>query len=571
MRDRQPIDSKLPHDFPLEPGSGTPRARPAASAAERIAASEAALGTAKPGSANHPGQTDFIAAARRAAQAAAAAAPEAPKAAKAAAAKPAAAAISVEDHDDKPAKSISQRMRSLFVGASAVILVIAGGKLLLDMFDIGGHSTANLAAPIFTDAVEEPEEPKPQIADKPASAPKAAPQAAPRAPASRPNSFNAAPPSGVIIPERPKAQAPASGRQAELDVNRFDRQRNVAPAEPSAPPARDALPNLSEKLPVALRTAAVKGQPAAEYEVGTRLLDGKSVPQNTEEGVRWLERAAKSGLAPANFRLGGLYEKGTGVKKNLSLARRHYIAAAEKGHAKAMHNLAVLYAEGIDGKPDYKTAAEWFRRAADFGIADSQYNLGILLARGIGMEQNLPESYKWFALAALQGDHDAAKKRDDVGAKLDAASLASARAAVQSFTAQPQPDDAISVQTPPGGWDKPAADDCAGQEAAGRQRRATHGLLTPIRKAGFRLHFIRPDPCKSVRMRTNAASFGGRAPDYCRFNSSGASDTPLRLTAACACKSTFRSPISRSTYSCCSPWGLRSVSSRACSGSAAAS
>ncbi len=28
MRERQPIDSKLPHDFPLEPGTGVPRARP---------------------------------------------------------------------------------------------------------------------------------------------------------------------------------------------------------------------------------------------------------------------------------------------------------------------------------------------------------------------------------------------------------------------------------------------------------------------------------------------------------------------------------------------------------------
>ena len=79
--------------------------------------------------------------------------------------------------------------------------------------------------------------------------------------------------------------------------------------------------------------------------------------QNTEEGVRWLERAAKSGVVPANFRLGGIYEKGLGVKKNLNLARRYYIAAAERGHAKSMYNLAVLHAEGIDGKPDYKTAA----------------------------------------------------------------------------------------------------------------------------------------------------------------------------------------------------------------------
>ena len=76
--------------------------------------------------------------------------------------------------------------------------------------------------------------------------------------------------------------------------------------------------------------------------------------------------------------------------------------------------MAVLYAEGIDGKPDYKTAAEWFRRAADYGVADSQYNLAILYARGIGVDQNILESYKWLALAALQGDNDAAKKRDEI-------------------------------------------------------------------------------------------------------------------------------------------------------------
>jgi localization factor PodJL len=471
MRERQPIDSKLPHDFPLEPGTGVPRARPNASAAERIAASEAALGSAKPGGANHPGQTNFIAAARRAAQAAAAAAPEAPKetsrtakAAKAAAG-PVAAAIAAEPQDEKPAKSISQRMRSLFVGASAVILVIAGGKLVLDMFDIGSRPTADIPAPVFTEAPDEAEAPKPQIADKPASAPQSAPQIAPQvapkaAPAlpQAPNGFNAAPPSGVIVPERPKAQAPAAAPQADPDTTGLIGKRGVAPAEPAAAPVREAMPSLSDKLPAALRAAAAKGQPAAEYEVGTRFLDGKSVPQNAEEGVRWLERAAKSGIAPANFRLGGIYEKGLGVKKNVTLARRYYIAAAERGHAKSMHNLAVLYAEGIDGKPDYKTAAEWFRRASEFGVADSQYNLGILLARGIGIEQNLTESYKWFALAALQGDRDAAQKRDDVGAKLDSASLASARAAIQSFSAQPQPDDAISVQTPPGGWDRPAAD-----------------------------------------------------------------------------------------------------------------
>ena len=453
MRERQPIDSKLPHDFPLEPGTGTPQARPGSSAAERIAASEAALTGVNPGGANHPGQTNFIAAARRAAQAAAAA-PETQRPLKVAAT---VVAATPEAAEEKSAKTMSQRMRALFVGASVFVIVVAGGKLVVDMLFDGSHPSANMPAPVFSDPIEDPETPKLEGGER-LSAPAPAPApASPGLPQPALNNFNVAP-SGIIIPERPKQQGPVSGtgvpREAD-PTGSLDRW-NSAAAEANV--SRDPLPAVPDKIPVSLRNAAAKGQPAAMYEIGIRLLDGKSVAQNTEEGIRWLERAAKSGITLANFRLGGIYEKGLGAKKDLIVARRYYIAAAEKGHAKSMHNLAVLYAEGIDGKPDYKVASEWFRRAADFGVADSQFNLGILFARGIGVEQNLAESYRWFALAALQGDRDAAKKRDDVATKLDAATLAQARAAVQSFTPQSQPDEALSVQTPPGGWDKPAAE-----------------------------------------------------------------------------------------------------------------
>src|SRR5712691_3092417 len=69
--ERRPIDPNLPPDHPLEPGSGVTRGRHPASAADRIAASEAALGPAKPPVIPDPGgKSNFIAAARRAAQAA---------------------------------------------------------------------------------------------------------------------------------------------------------------------------------------------------------------------------------------------------------------------------------------------------------------------------------------------------------------------------------------------------------------------------------------------------------------------------------------------------------------------
>jgi localization factor PodJL len=224
------------------------------------------------------------------------------------------------------------------------------------------------------------------------------------------------------------------------------------PASTTAVPA-DKLPTT---ITPALRAAVLSGDAAAAYEVALRFADGRGVAQSNDAAAFWLSRAAKQGLAPAEFRLGGMYEKGIGVKKDLATARGLYMAAAEKGNGKAMHNLAVLYAEGIDGAPDYRNAAFWFRKAADHGIVDSQYNLAILYARGVGVEQNFAESYKWFALAGQLGDKDADKKSEEIAAHLDAQTLAAAKLAVKNWTAEPQPEDAITVKTPPE-WNASAA------------------------------------------------------------------------------------------------------------------
>ncbi len=227
----------------------------------------------------------------------------------------------------------------------------------------------------------------------------------------------------------------------------------------------------SERLPDAiggpvLRAAALKGDPTAAYEIGVRYAEGKGVTANFDEAAKWYDRAAQAGVVPAVFRLGTIYEKGLSVKKDIDTARRYYMQAAERGNAKAMHNLAVLDADG-DGKgANYKNAAQWFRKAADRGVADSQFNLGILYARGIGVEQNLAESFKWFSLAAAQGDADSGRKRDDIAKRLDAQSLAAAKLAIQTFTPEPQPDDAINVATPAGGWDSAPVQAGAAKPAA---------------------------------------------------------------------------------------------------------
>jgi localization factor PodJL len=218
----------------------------------------------------------------------------------------------------------------------------------------------------------------------------------------------------------------------------------------------------------ALRTAALKGDATAAYEVGVRFAEGKGVAANFDEAAKWYDRAAQAGVVPAIFRLGTFYEKGLSVTKDVDIARRYYVQAAERGSAKAMHNLAVLDADGGGKGANYKSASQWFRKAADRGVADSQFNLGILYARGIGVEQNLAESFKWFSLAAAQGDADAARKRDDIAKRLDPQSLAAAKLAIQTFTPEPQPDDAVNVATPAGGWDSASTQAPAGKPAADR-------------------------------------------------------------------------------------------------------
>jgi len=213
-----------------------------------------------------------------------------------------------------------------------------------------------------------------------------------------------------------------------------------------------------------LKTLATRGDAAAQYELGVRYSEGRGVARDAKTAAQWFEKAAEQGLAPAQYRLGSYYEKGVGVDRDYARARSYYQQAAENGNARAMHNLAVLCAEGNDGKPDYAAASEWFRKAADFGVRDSQYNLAILYARGLGVGQNMTQSYMWFAIAAAQGDQDASKKRDEVGARLDSKDLAAAKALVDSFKPRPLKSEVNEITPPRGGWEnvkiqetKPAA------------------------------------------------------------------------------------------------------------------
>ncbi len=452
---RTAIEPELPPDHPLEPGT-RPTGRPA-SPSERIAASENAISEISAGSKEPVSATNFIAAARRAAQAAAAA-PAAGKAGRGPQKDPAG------DKAGEPS-TITSKICSLLVGASVVVIVLGTFKMAMTLLDSG--STPPQPPAIENSAAPPPAQPP--AAKKPATPAPAMPSMTSPTPIGR-QSFNPAAPnasdSTASIPIPQTEAVPSASLASASEVT------GAIPAAPSAgsQPGLVQIPP-TERLPdtiggPVLRAAALKGDPTAAYEIGMRYTEGKGVAVNLEEAAKWYGRAAQAGLIPAVFRLGTFYEKGMGVQKDADIARRYYLQAAERGNAKAMHNLAVLDADGGGKGANYKSASEWFRKAADRGVADSQFNLGILYARGIGVEQNLAESYKWFSLAAAQGDADSVRKRDDIAKRLDAQSLAAAKLAIQTFTPEPQPGDAINVATPPGGWDSAPARTVAAKPAA---------------------------------------------------------------------------------------------------------
>ncbi|WP_298959220.1 peptidoglycan-binding protein [uncultured Roseibium sp.] len=277
------------------------------------------------------------------------------------------------------------------------------------------------------------------------------------APAATPRNVQSAVSQEPMSADAELAFAPPAGVAGSFGQQTVDNSTGFKPAPPSASETTNAPSALIASLPpegvgpMALRSAAASGNPAAEFLVGVKYTEGNGVPADLSHAATWYQKAADKGLAPAQYRLASLYEKGRGVDKDLPKAQAWYVKAAEAGNAKAMHNLAVLYAEGGGGQPDYAAAAKWFEQAANFGVKDSLFNLGILYAGGIGVDKDLVASYKWFAIAADQGDPEAAKRRDDVANMMDQETLANARLAVESFKLE-TPNPAANKVTMEQGW-----------------------------------------------------------------------------------------------------------------------
>ncbi|QXC50930.1 cell division protein PodJ [Agrobacterium salinitolerans] len=449
----------------LEPGSGAPDIK---KILERVRASQvAASGKA----ADAEGRTDFIAAARRAAQAAAMeTSPE---------------KLDTSKKSRKTDTStLSRYRRPLLLGIGAILLAMMAMPLVKTL--IGG---AEAPAPIIEQKTDQgPVSALPETGEKAVTIPSDL-AIDPEQAASADSIENTAPAENIIDP-RTIGGAPLPDEPPVADVPAVDAANSgtVAQNEPSAPaqvaattvPVQDAITVPAGIEPASLAEAAAKGDTQALFEIAARYTDGRGVAADRTEAAKWYKLAADRGLAPAQYRLANLYEKANGVERNLPEAKRYYTLAAEQGNAGAMHNLAVLLASDAAGQPDFAAAAQWFIKASDLGVRDSQFNLAILYARGSGVKQDIEESYKWFAIAAKDGDADAAQKRDEVAGALNPQQLQSAKAKVDAWKVKPLSEDANSVN-PPEEW--------AGKEgvktASVDMEKAIRNIQAILNKNGF--------------------------------------------------------------------------------------
>ena len=141
--------------------------------------------------------------------------------------------------------------------------------------------------------------------------------------------------------------------------------------------------------------------------------------------------AAEQDNAVARYNLGVAYAQGKGVPQDYAEALKWYRLAAEQDNAVAQYNLGMMYAQGQGVPQDYPEAIKWFRLATEQGYASAQFNLGVAYAQGKGVPRDYVQAHKWLNLAASRAN---AEDYKDFRAARDA--VAGAMTAAQSAEAQ---------------------------------------------------------------------------------------------------------------------------------------
>jgi len=118
------------------------------------------------------------------------------------------------------------------------------------------------------------------------------------------------------------------------------------------------------------------GQGRAEALIGVLHQEGKGVPKNHGDAMKWYHKGASHNDSFAMSRIGWLYSKGKGaVPKDYRQAFYWYEKSARNGNHNGQANLAYLYEKGRGVSKNIQFAIEWYQSSARKGNAFSQKRL----------------------------------------------------------------------------------------------------------------------------------------------------------------------------------------------------
>ncbi|SBV92792.1 putative Beta-lactamase [uncultured delta proteobacterium] len=179
-------------------------------------------------------------------------------------------------------------------------------------------------------------------------------------------------------------------------------------------------PSLTE---AAVRAAAEKGDPAAQYELGLALV--KPIPphfgpvKEGAEAVIWLEKSAGQGNMDAAFLLGYIYQYGTGVAKDVGKSVAWLTKAADAGNESAMITLAATYKVGDGVMKDKVKARNLYAKAAEKGNNNARTALATMYMDGDGVHKDGKLALAWFTRAVKDGHAPAMLGLGNLYAKKD--------------------------------------------------------------------------------------------------------------------------------------------------------
>lgn len=169
--------------------------------------------------------------------------------------------------------------------------------------------------------------------------------------------------------------------------------------------------------------AAAQGNPDALLAMVRYHDQGLGGPSDAAKATESCLAAAKAGNVVAMNEMGVRYQRGTGIRADNVAAIGWFTVATQYGLATAFINLGNCYETGNGVRQDFSRAGEYYAAAAKGGNPVAQMLIGRFFEEGLGTPVNPAYAYVNYTRAAAGGLQDAAKKRDEIKAKLTPAQL----------------------------------------------------------------------------------------------------------------------------------------------------